>query len=108
MVKKTTKISSKKLAEAIQTVVKQVLLQEGTHFTAMRNIEHMATSMSMDFEKSIADALNLMNPDNMQPQLQAKYYGIVTQMKDQIRQAALDAAKGLISFPRQDDGKETK
>lgn len=104
----TTKISSKKLAEAIQTIVKQVVLQEGTHFTAMRNIEHMAASTSMEFEKTITDALGLMNPDNMQPQLQAKYYEIVTRMKDQIRQAALDAAKGLISFPRQDDGKGVK
>jgi len=103
-----TQISSKKLAAAIQEVVKRVLLQEGNHFTAMRNIEHMASSTSMEFEKNIVDALGLVNPDLLQPASQAKYYQIVTQMKDQIRTAAMDAAKGLISFPRQEDSKGLK
>lgn len=103
-----TKISSKKLAEAIQKLVKQAVLQEGTHFTAMRNIEHMAASTSMEFERTIIDALGVVNPDNMQPELQAKYYEIVSQMKEDVRQAALEVAKALISFPRQDDGKGGK
>jgi hypothetical protein len=102
-----TKINRKQLSEAIQTLVKKTLL-ESSHFSAMRNIEHMAASTSMEFEKSIVDALGLMNPDNMQPELQAKYFQIVTTMKDGIKSTVMDAAKQLVSFPRQEDTKPTK
>jgi hypothetical protein len=68
----------------------------------------MATATSMEFEKNIVDALGLMNPDHMQPDLQAKYFQIVTNMKEGIKGAVMDAAKQLISFPRQDDGKGVK
>jgi len=103
MTKTTKRISSKRLSETIQTLVKLAILREGTHFTAMRNIEHMAASTSMDFEKTITDALGLVNPDDMQPEIQEKYYEVVTRMKDQIRKAALEAAKDLISFPHRED-----
>jgi hypothetical protein len=74
----------------------------------MRNIEHMASSTSMEFEKNIIEALGLMNVDHMQPQLQAKYFEVVTQMKDGIKSAVMEAAKQLVAFPRADDGKTTK
>jgi hypothetical protein len=97
----TTKINGKKLAEAIQTIVKTTLL-ESNHFSAMRSIEHMAASTSMEFEKNIVDALGLMNPDHMQPDLQAKYFQVVSNMKEGIKSAVMDAAKQLISFPREE------
>jgi len=102
-----TKINSKRLAEAIQAIVKNVVM-ESSHFSAMRAIEHMAASTSMDFEKNIVDSLGLMNPDHMEPNLQAKYFQVVTAMKDGIRSAVMDAAKQLLSFPRQQDGKGVK
>lgn len=103
----TAKISKTSLEEAIQSAVKVEMakLLESNHFSAMRQIEHMASSTSMDFEKNILDALGLENPDNMQPQLQRKYFQIVQTMKKGIRQSVLEAAKQLISFPRREDGK---
>lgn len=103
----TTKISRTKLEEAIQAGVKKALL-ESNHFSAMRNIQHMATSTSMEFEKNIVDSLGLMNPDHMQPDLQQKYFEVAQKMKDGIVNSVMDAAKQLISFPRADDGKGMK
>jgi hypothetical protein len=99
-----TKINKKQLAEAVEVAVKKVLL-ESNHFTAMRNIEHLANSTSMEFEKNIVDALGIMNPDHMQPDVQRKYFQIVSTMKEGIKSSILDAAKQLVSFPRADDGK---
>lgn len=101
---KIFKINRKKLSEAVTKAVIQ--LAESNHFSAMRNIEHMAASTSMEFEKNIVDALGLLNPDSMDPQIQTKYFQIVTKMKDGIRTAVMDAAKELLSFPRQQDGKK--
>jgi hypothetical protein len=103
----TAKISKTSLEEAIAKAVKSEVtkLMESNHFSAMRQIEHMASSTSMEFEKNILDALALENPDNMQPDVQHKYFQIVQTMKDGIRAAVLGAAKQLVSFPRREDGK---
>lgn len=103
----TTKISKTSLQEAIKKAVQTEVakLTESNHFSAMRQIEHMASSTSMEFEKNILDALTLENPDNMQPELQQKYFQIVQTMKSGIREAVMDAAKQLVSFPRREDGK---
>ena len=101
----TTKINKRQLAEAVEVAVKKALL-ESNHFTAMRNIEHAAINTSMEFETNIVDALGLMNPDHMQPNLQAKYYQIVTTMKEGIKSSIMDAAKQLVSFPRAENTRE--
>jgi len=98
----TTKINKKQLAEAVEVAVKKALL-ESNHFTAMRNIEHAAVNTSMEFEKNIVEALGLMNPDHMQPNVQAKYYEIVTRMKEGIKASIMDAAKQLVAFPRAEE-----
>lgn len=103
----TTKINKKQLAEAVEVAVKKALL-ESNHFTAMRNIEHAAVNTSMEFEKNIVEALGLMNPDHMQPNVQAKYYEIVTRMKEGIKASIMDAAKQLTAFPRAEEGKNVK
>lgn len=103
----TIKISRVKLEEAIQAGVKKALL-ESNHFSAMRTIQHMATSTSMEFEKNIVDSLGLMDPDHMQPELQAKYFAIAQAMKDGLVDSVMNAAKQLISFPRADDGQGAK
>jgi len=100
----TIKIHKQQLAEAVKTAVAKALL-ESNHFTAMRNIEHLANATSMEFEKNLVDSLGLMNPDHMQPDVQQKYFQIVTAMKDGIKTSIMDAAKQLVSFPRADDGK---
>jgi hypothetical protein len=93
-------ISEKQLKEAIKVMVKKTL-QESNHFTAMRNIQHMATSTSMEFEKNIVDSLGLMNPDHMQPDLQSRYFSVVQAMKEGIVDSVMNAAKELIGFPRE-------
>jgi hypothetical protein len=103
----TTKINKKQLAEAVEVAVKKALL-ESNHFTAMRNIEHAAVNTSMEFEKNIVEALGLMNPDHMQPNVQAKYFEIVTRMKEGIKTSIMDAAKLLATFPRAEEGKNVK
>lgn len=97
----TKKINKSQLSEAIQTLVKQTL-QESNHFSAMRSIEHMAASTSMEFEKNIVDALGLMDPDHMQPDVQARYFEVVSRMKDGIKNSTMEAAKALTAFPRQE------
>lgn len=103
----TTKINSKQLKETIQSIVKRAIL-ESSHFSAMRSIEHMAASTSMEFEKNIVDSLGIMNPDHMQPDVQIKYFQVVNLMKNGIKDAVMEAAKQLVAFPRQDDGKGVK
>ena len=103
----TTKINKKQLAEAVEVAVKKALL-ESNHFTAMRNIEHAAVNTSMEFEKNIVEALGLMNPDHMQPNVQAKYFEIVTRMKEGIKTSIMDAAKLLVSFTKKKKGKNVK
>lgn len=100
-----TKINKKQLAEAVQVAVKKALL-ESSHFTAMRNIEHAATTTSMEFEKTITETLGLMNPDHMQPDVQTKYFQIVTNMKEGIKSSIMDAAKQLVAFPRAEENKK--
>lgn len=99
---KELKISKKELNEKLNVLIKQKLL-ESNSFSAMRSIQHMATSTSMEFEKNILDALNLLEPDHMQDDLQAKYYNIVMTMKNKIANATMDAAKQLLSFPKEDE-----
>lgn len=94
-----TKVSRKTLEEAISKMVARTLT-ESNHFSAMRSIQHAATSTSMEFERNIVDTLGLMDPDHMQPDLQAKYFEIVSKMKDGLVNSVMDATKQLISFPR--------
>lgn len=103
----TKKINKSQLSEAIQTLVKKTL-QESNHFSAMRTIEHLASNTSMEFEKNIVDSLGLMNPDHMQPDVQAKYFQIVTTMRDGIKSSIMDAAKQLTAFPRQEENPTRK
>lgn len=101
--KKTIKISKKALQGALKEMAENLsssILTESNHFSAMRTIEHSATSTSMEFEKSIVDVLGLEHPDNYQPELQKKYYEIVQIMKAGIVSAVMDAANQLVTFPK--------
>jgi hypothetical protein len=97
------KIQKKQLQEAITKAVEKTLM-ESSHFTAMRNIEHAATTTSMEFERNIVDILGLMDPDTLPPELQAKFFQIVTKMKDGLKTSIMDAAKQLVAFPKADKG----
>lgn len=96
------KVSQAQLKEAIQKAVVKALT-ESNHFTAMRNIEHLATSTSMEFEKTICDSLGIISPDTLQPDLQEKYFAIVQIMKTGVVESVMTAARQLVSFPREQD-----
>ena len=95
----TKKITQKQLAEAVEKIVK-INLKESNHFTAMRSIEHAADTTSMEFERNIVDTLGLRDQYHLQPDVQAKFFQIVTKMKQGIRAAIMDAAKELVPFPK--------
>lgn len=107
---KIVKITKNKLAEAIskgvRTMMENQVVGGSNHFTALRSIEHMATSASMEFENNLCDALGLINPDNMHPEHQTKYFQIVNTMKEGIVNSVMNAAKQLIGFPKEQDGSE--
>lgn len=102
------KISKKKLSEAIEKAVKQKVLSEGSHFTALRNIEYMVGSIAMELDKNLVDALGLLHPDHMQPELQAKFLAVVDGLKEKIKEATMEAARALINFPHQEENKGAK
>ena len=98
------KITEKELREMVQEALKAKLLEEGTDFTAKRQIMHSAQNASMSFESEIVSLLNLSKPDDMQPHLQKAYFAVVQDMEQQIRDAVTAAVQKLVGFPRNDGG----
>lgn len=93
------KISKTVLETMIKESIKKKLL-ESNNFTALRQLKHQAVSTSMAFESNIQSELNLMDPDQLSPDLQKKYYEIVDQLKDNIVNSVLNTSKLLASFPK--------
>ena len=103
-----TKITKSKLAEIVKKTVRQSVLKEDSQFTALRSIEHLAAGTSQEFEKDIAKALGMAEPDTLQPELQGKFYAVVKAMEDEIKAATISAARKLSAFPKASSGKENE
>lgn len=84
----------------------QTFLNESNDFTAKRKIIYSAQNMSMEFEEEIKSILNLKNPDELNPNIQQKYFEVAEKMKDEIIKAVSIATRELVKFPRNDDGSD--
>lgn len=112
------RITEEQLREMVRSKVQEKLenlkqegkinLQEASDFTARRKVIQSAQDASMNFENDIINTLGLEHPDNLDDNLQQKYYEIAKSMQDKVVSAAMEAAKYLSSFPRKDSGKGRK
>ena len=89
----------KKLASKIAEVKFQKLT-ENTNLTAQRRLVSMAEQMVMEFEADIIKEFNIVNPDNMDPEVQHAYINIVGAMQKKISTAVVEALDKLQAFPR--------
>jgi len=98
------KITEQELREMIRESVKKKIatLNESSDFTAKRKIVHSAQNASMEFENEIKASLNLINPDDLDPHLQKKYYEIASEMQEAIVQSVVVAVGRFATLPRVD------
>ena len=66
-----------------------------------------AQQASLDFEKEIIKTLDLVSPDELNPNLRARFNEIVETMKDDIVSAVRIAVEQLSPFPRSTEDKHT-
>ena len=97
------KITPKELNELVKEVIKE-RLSESTAFSAKRTIIDAAQGLSRQFENELIKSLNLQSPDEMTPELQRKYLEIAEKMREQFVNAAMEATRELVKFPRNEKG----
>lgn len=91
---KTDPESVKKLAEG-------AVVNESTDFVARREIQASIDRLVLDIEKDvIIKALDIVDPNKLDPKLQAAYLAIANTMREGIKAAIQDAVKKLAPFPR--------
>lgn len=100
------KITEQELREMVQEALKKKLLEEGSDFTAKRQIIHSAQNASMNFETEIINLLNLAKPDDMPAHLQKAYFRIVKEMEENIVRAVSVSVQKLAGFPRNEGGEK--
>lgn len=100
------KISEPELKKMIKEAVKKKMatLKESSDFTAKRKIIHSAQNASMEFEGEIKSLLNLVEPDDLPPNMQTKYLEIAEEMKKEVVQAVANAVRRFATMPRKDSG----
>jgi putative lipoic acid-binding regulatory protein len=96
------KITHKELKEMIDKAVRKNL-QEGSTFSARRVIDAVAGDASREFEKQIVQNLGIVDPDELRPEMQAKYLEIVGEMEKGFKNAVRAAVKKLQNFPKKED-----
>ena len=96
------KITEKELRKIIREAVKNKLLslKEGNDFTAKRQIINAAKNTSMSFETEIIKLLDLVQPDELPPDVQEKYYAVVQMMEQEFISTVTKAVEHLSMFPR--------
>lgn len=100
------KITEEELQGMIKEAVKKKIaaLNESSDFTAKRQIVHSAASAAMEFEAEIKSGLGLIDPDQLPPNLQDKYFNIAEEMKAAVVKVVADAVRRFASLPRVDNG----
>lgn len=103
------KITEEQLRKMIREALKEHphfksrQLQEGSDYTAGRQVILSAQQAAFDFEKEIVKNLGLVNPDDLHPEARKRFNDIVETMKDNIVVAVKDAVDQLTPFPRLED-----
>jgi len=62
----------------------------------------------MEFESEIKSLLNIVEPDQLPPNLQEKYFNIAEGLKADVVQAVAEAVKLFATLPRNDQGEGRK
>jgi len=106
---KITKAELQKLVR--ESVRKQMMaakgLNEAADYMAGRQVLVSAQQASLDFEKEIIKTLDLVSPDELNPNLRTRFNEIVETMKDDIVSAVRVAVEQLTPFPRTTEDKHT-
>lgn len=102
------RITEEELKRLIKEAVKKKVaaLKESSDFTAKRKIVHSAQQASMEFEGEIKSLLNLVDPDQLNPALQQKYFEIAEEMKAGVVAVVAKAVRRFATMPRNDQGGE--
>ena len=84
-----------------ESVKKIANIKESTDFVARREIQASIDRVVLDIEKDvILKALDIIDPNKLDPKLQAAYLSIANNMREGIKAAIQDAVKKLSPFPR--------
>lgn len=108
---KITKTELQRLVR--ESVLKQMMaaqggnINEAADYMAGRQVLVSAQQASLDFEKEIIKTLDLVSPDELNPNLRARFNEIVETMKDDIVSAVRIAVEQLSPFPRSTEDKHT-
>ncbi len=90
------------------SVIKLSQLSESSDFVARREIQASIDKLVLDIEKDIIlKALDVVDPNKLDPKLQAAYLKISEEMKNGIKLSIQNAVKKLAPFPRNSDEKTT-
>ena len=84
-----------------EVVIKLAKLKESSDFIARREIQASIDRLVLDIEKDIIiKALDVVDPNKLDPKLQAAYLKISEEMKNGIKLSIQNAVKKLAPFPR--------
>lgn len=102
------KITKTELQRLVRESVRKQMAQglnEAADYMAGRQVLVSAQQASLDFEKEIIKTLDLVSPDELNPNLRARFNEIVETMKDDIVSAVRIAVEQLSPFPRSTEDK---
>ena len=94
-------LTEEKLKKLVSLMVekKVLLLKEGVKFQAIRSLTIEAQQAAMKFEENMVDALDLLNPDEMDDDHQQIYSQTMADMHSKVIEAVVHAANVLKNLP---------
>jgi hypothetical protein len=100
------KITEKELRALIREAISKKVktLNEGSDFTARRQLMLSAANTTLNFETEIIKLLDLVSPDKLTPEGQEVYRNAVEKMGDGFKQVVNIAVDELSRLPRNSQG----
>ena len=94
-------LTEEKLKKLVSLMVEKkiLLLKEGAKFQAIRSLTIEAQQAAMKFEENMVDALDLLNPDEMEDSHQQIYSQTMADMHSKVIEAVVHAANVLKHLP---------
>jgi hypothetical protein len=94
-------LTEEKLKKLVSLMVEKkiLLLKEGVKFQAIRSLTIEAQQAAMKFEENMVDALDLLNPDEMDDDHQQIYSQTMADMHSKVIEAVVHAANVLKNLP---------
>jgi hypothetical protein len=94
-------LTEEKLKKLVSLMVEKkiLLLKEGVKFQAIRSLTIEAQQAAMKFEENMVDALDLLDPDEMDDDHQQIYSQTMADMHSKVIEAVVHAANVLKNLP---------